>query len=475
MNLNVLFINKVQFRKHKINVFIESFGVLVATLLLIIPSPITFASQTHLTAIDQYIELIDSNKKAMFSLAIVDDGKVVYQNQIGHAYTENSNNTPISPDENTRYTIASISKTFTATMIFQLIEQGKLSLDTKLSEFYPKFDQSNDITIDHLLSHQSGIYNYTNSPEFVQYYTQYQSNEKMLERFYSYPNEFKPGTGWQYSNTGYYLLGLIIEDVTGQSYEKNLKQRITDKLQLSHTAFCRDYSHCKFNTQSYAFWNKQWFEQAVWHPSITAGAGGLISTPTELGIFMDALFNGELVSIETIEVMKALNTGFSKGFWNMPYFYKTAWGHNGSIEGFQSQLVYFDSEKVAFAFTGNGLNESQRKIMTTIIGLYFDKSVTIPDYNRPFISIAPIELKKYLGHYKTDAMPLKGELFLEDGQLMGKWDDQESIAFQALTETEFESRENGIVLEFVTFPSGKINYRQVTLYQRGWELEFYRQ
>ncbi|MGF1694386.1 beta-lactamase family protein [Vibrio lamellibrachiae] len=446
----------------------------IASLLFVTCSFYSVASESNLESIDEYIELIDANNKAMFSLAIVENGEVLYQNQIGHAFIGQNNAKHNLADKQTRYTIASITKTFTATMIFQLIEQGELSLKTELSEFYPNFEKSKSITIAHLLAHQSGLFNYTDSPEFASYFSQRQTNQQMLDRFYSYRQKFEPGTSRQYSNTGYYLLGLIIEDVTGDSYEDNLKTHITDKLKLRNTSLCRDYSSCNFDTQSYTYWASDWFEQSVWDPSVSAGAGGIISTPSDLGIFIDALFKGKLVSLKTVNKMKAMNTGVGKGLWYMPYYGKMGWGHNGLIEGFQSQLIYFDKEDVAFAITANGLNESQKNIMNTVIGLYFNQDVTLPNYNRPFTSIAAEELNKYLGHYKTFSMPLEAELFLENDQLMGRWTGQDAIAFQPLSNTEFESRENGILLKFVTSPSGNINYRQATLYQRDWELEFYR-
>lgn len=136
-------------------------------------------------------------------------------------------------------------------MIFQLIEQGKIKLSTPLSDFYPELENADEITIEHMLSHRSGLFNYTNATEFITYFNTYQTKEEMLQRLDSYPAVFSPNKKHEYSNTNYLLLGYIIEDVTGKSYEQVVKKNIFDRIGLSNTEYCVRNIGCGKELSSY--------------------------------------------------------------------------------------------------------------------------------------------------------------------------------------------------------------------------------
>ncbi|BBO28418.1 hypothetical protein AltI4_28060 [Alteromonas sp. I4] len=184
---------------------------LLSSLLLFIVT--TSACAFDRAKLDAYLATIDANDKAMLSLAITKDGKPVYQRAIGFA--DIASQKKANPD--TLYRIGSITKVFTSVMIFQLIDEGKLSLTTPLAQFYPDVKNASDITIAMLLSHRSGLHNFTNVPDYVEYMTQPKTKQDMLSIIETMDSDFPPGSQASYSNSGYVLLGYILEDVTGDS------------------------------------------------------------------------------------------------------------------------------------------------------------------------------------------------------------------------------------------------------------------
>ncbi|USD42389.1 serine hydrolase [Vibrio sp. SCSIO 43135] len=432
-----------------------------------------------LNSIQQYVESIESHDKAMFSLVINDKGRVTYQAQSGFIYEEKhwfSSDEPIAANESSQYQIGSITKMFTATLVFQLIEQGKLSLGTPLSQYFPEFENANDITIEMMLSHRSGLFNYTDSPSFNSYYTQTLSQQELIKHLLKNPGHFPPNTHQEYSNTNYVLLGFIIEQVTGKSYQENLRRNITDKLGLTSTMLCLDYTECGYQTVSYSYLAGQWEALPRWSPTVSVAAGAMISTPSELTVFMRALFNEELISQQSLKDMKGLTSpyGSTKGIWSIPYFHHHAWGHSGLIEGFHSQLIYIDHLDIAIAFNANGLNTKVNEIMKTIIGLYVGKEVEIPNYDRPTIKLTKSELEKFVGQFYSHTWRVDTKLFIDGEQLKAQWTGQPAIALSPLSDFELENRDYGVLLKFDVSPSGKINYRRMVLHQNIWEIDYYK-
>ena len=151
---------------------------------------------------DNYLSLLSDNNKAILSIEIVEKGETTYQNQTGFAYYD-STGKKVKADAQTQYRVGSITKMFTATLIMQLIDQEKLSLTTPLSVFYPEIENAEEITIDHLLKHRSGLFNYTDDAGFLEYFTKPQSQEQMITRFSGFEPQFKPDRRYSYSNTYY--------------------------------------------------------------------------------------------------------------------------------------------------------------------------------------------------------------------------------------------------------------------------------
>lgn len=194
-----------------------------------------YAQNVNKPKLDSLLDRLDQKNKAMGSLSISKNGTTLYRRAIGYSFI--SGKDKITATEETKYRIGSISKMFTATMIFQLIEEGKLNLTTTVDKFFSKLPNANKITISNLLNHRSGLHNFTDDPDYMTWMTQAKTQDEMLTIISKNKVDFLPNEKASYSNSNYVVLGYIIEKISKQPYSKNLHERITSKIELSDTYF----------------------------------------------------------------------------------------------------------------------------------------------------------------------------------------------------------------------------------------------
>ncbi|MGR5062291.1 serine hydrolase domain-containing protein [Photobacterium sp. DNB22_13_2] len=420
---------------------------------------------------DRYLTTLAENNKATLGVVVVDKGKVTYSHQTStpsQLKTEQS-------DIVKKYKAGSITKTFTSTLIFQLIEQGEIELSTPLSTFYPEFEYADDITIGHMLSHRSGLYNYTNAKNFIAYFNTYQTKEQMLQRVASYPVVFTPNKKHEYSNTNYLLLGYIIEDVTGKSYGEVVKENIIDRVGLKNTEYCASETSCGQELESFFFSGNQWFKSPSWSMSVASAAGAIISTPYDLTKFIRALFNGELVSEDSLKQMKGTSNLSSKGLFRLPLYSKYSYGHRGLIESFNSDLSYFESDDLAVAINVDALNYNFNDITIGILSIYYGIPFTLPNFERQPITVVVDNLKGYEGSYTSPDFDLDINLSVINGILMLQATGQEAIPLEAYSEHEFEFKPAGILCKFGMTASGDIDYSKFALHQGNLTFAYQRQ
>jgi D-alanyl-D-alanine carboxypeptidase len=421
--------------------------------------------------LDDYFSQLEENNKAMCGVAIVKDGKLVYDNYIGFASVESK----IKNSASTEFRIGSITKMFTAVMIFQLIEEGKLSLKTRLSEFYPQISNSEKITISDMLSHRSGIHNFTNDEEYQQYMTFKKTKEEMLEIFSKMKPDFQPGKKTEYSNSNYVLLGYILEKITNSTYAKELEKRITGKIGLKDTYYGGKIDTAANEAASYRFEDGKWVLQPETDMSIPHGAGAIVSTPEDLCIFITSLFNNKLVSEKSLKQMKEIRDGLGRGLIKFNFGDKVAYGHNGGIDGFVSSLGYFPDEKIAASLLANGLDYNLNDIAIGVLSIYFNVPFDIPDFKAKEVKLDVEELDNYEGIFSTKKIPLKITLSVKDGKLYGQATGQQSFPLTPYSKTEFRFDMAGVVIKFNENSEGKIEYGTFTLKQHGQEIPFTRE
>jgi len=403
--------------------------------------------------IDSLLNSLETNNKAMVSVTIRQNSQVVYSRTTG--FIDNTGKTPIKSTPETRYRIGSISKMFTSVMILQLVEEKKLSLETPLSKFFNKVPNADSITIADLLNHHSGLYNFTNSEDYPKWMTEPRSRKQMMDLIEGQKPAFEPHQKGEYSNTNFVLLGYIIEDITGKSYQENLTKRITAKIGLKNTLCGGKINHAANEASSFDFTDGKWVMNPETDMSIPGGAGSVISTTPDLASFITALFEGKLMSESSLKSMTTIKDGYGLGIFKVPFYERSAFSHNGGIDGFSSSLGYFPDDKTSIAFCSNGLNYAMNDILIGLLSSYFNKPYTIPDFKT--ISLPAEKLMSYEGEYTSEQLPLVITVKHDGDKLTAQATGQPAFPLETISETEFRFSQAGIVMIFNKTTSGEID------------------
>jgi D-alanyl-D-alanine carboxypeptidase len=345
--------------------------------------------------IDELLDSFYQNDKFMGNVSLSHEGLIIYSRAVGFAELVDKK----ASTERTKYRVGSISKMFTAVLVFKAIEEGELSIDTPLSQYYPEVDQSEKITIGYLLNHRSGIPSFTKDKAFFDYRTEYKSHEDMLAIITSYSSHFEPGTENEYSNSNYFLLSQILEKVYELSYNELLQSKVIQPLSLEDTYLGSSINVDNNEALSYTF-NDQWTQFQETELSIAIGSGSLVSSSKDLNRFIYALFNEEIISKDSLKQMTLLSDNMGMGI--MPFAHKAAkgFGHGGHIDAFHAITVYLPEEKLAVSITSNAIDYNINNLLNLILTAYFGESFELPNFDN--VDITPKELEKYIGVYKGD-------------------------------------------------------------------------
>ena len=324
------------------------------------------AEKARITATAQ--GLVDAGHPAALAAVTKADGSTV-----GVAVGKGNLETGEAPPLDGEVRIGSISKTFTAVVIMQLVQEGKITLDEPIETYLPGLLKGegidgNKITVRQLLQHTSGLPEYTDQIGLEDPFAnrdKYYSARDTLDLALSKPAAFEPGSQFKYTNTNYIVLSLLAEKVTHRPLAEQITQRIIEPLGLSHTYYPGPGEENIRGTHPHAYTrNKQGQLEDITRqdPSAAGGAGAMISTPSELTKFLQAAFNGTLLNQDSITEMKKTieagdligvpGSGYGLGIFSLPLSCGTAWGHSGGIPGYGSyNMVGPDGTAMALTVT----------------------------------------------------------------------------------------------------------------------------
>ncbi len=346
------------------------------------PKPLAQSPSPKAAKIDEVMTL--ANKYRLFNGAVLvaDHGKVIYKKGLGLANME----WDIPNTTETRFRLGSITKQFTATLILQLVAQGKIKLDGKLSDYLPDYrkDIGEKVTIHQLLNHTSGIPSYTGLPGFFQDVSRnpYKVDE-FVKQYASKDLEFEPGSKFSYNNSGYFLLGAIIEKVTGKPYEQVLKENIFEPLGMKNSG----YDHFDTLIQKRAVGYQKTADGYVNAPyldmSIPYAAGSLYSTVDDLYLWDQALYADSVLSSTSKELMFKPNLSNYAYGWTIT---KTSFDanvpvitHNGGINGFSTTIIRFPAEKNLIVMLDNtAQGGSIDRLSVELTKILYDKPYELP-------------------------------------------------------------------------------------------------
>lgn len=339
------------------------------------------------------------------SIAVISKGQPIAVKGYGFANLEHR----VPATAGTVYHICSVTKNFTAAAVLQLADQGKIDLDADLTTYLPKFPlNGRPVTVRQLLNHTSGIRSYTEvGPAFDAKEKLDLSADEVLALFQNEPPDFAPGTQWHYSNSGYFLLGLIIEAASGQSYVDHLQQNILGPLNLTHTAYGDHEPLMPSRAQPYviARGKPQNADYISWKSVFSAGA--LCSTVMDLANWQKALDDGGIVKTTGLAQMRSstkpaegppLDYGLGTRLGSLEGH--RCLGHSGSGAGYAAMLQRFPDDDLTVVVLTN--TEGARlspwsiaaKIARAVLGLPAAAMVTLP--------VPATEQAAIAGNYATE-------------------------------------------------------------------------
>ena len=407
-----------------------AFCSLMMIILLSISSCCNYESSTK-KQLDAFFDHLEKHDMGFGSVSIFSQEMEVYNRQIGFSDLERKKRN----NKNTRFRIGSISKTFTAVAIFQMIEEDKLHLDTTLDLYFPAVKNSENITIKHLLQHQSGIFNLTNDDTYPEWMLLPTTNEKLLERISSYEPLFEAGEREEYSNSNYTLLALIMEKIDGDTYKNIIQNRILTPLKLKNTQASGSIKSHKNNAKSY-YKLQEWLQMPETDESILIGSGGMISTPSDLTVFFHSLFHGQLLTPETVEMMKPTDTIFGLGLFTIPFYEDISYGHSGGIDGFQSVAGHFPDKNITFSYISNGVAFPHNDVVIGVLSILSGREYEFPVFSDGMVIEIEI-LERYVGIYNSPDLPIEIAIFIENGQMMAQGTGQSAFPLTAEDEVTF--------------------------------------
>lgn len=300
----------------------------------------------RLRQIDGLLQEKVSRGKINGILRIHQDNKIAFQKAYGYSDW----NTRAAILDQTRFRIGSLTKQFVAVLILKLEEEGKLSTADPISKYIPDYPRGNEITIEHLVKHTSGIPNFIFFSVYLSFMSQPHTRQQMIARFRDLPLEFQPGTQYNYSNSGYYLLGVIVEKVTGKSFAEALREKIVEPLRLANTGFWPEPNP---SAQGYQHLGPTPSIAKTIDPSVPFTAGGMYSSVADLHLWQNKLFSSFLNVSSLSKLVTPGRGNYGYGLWIDEVSGRKRIWHTGGINGFRCVLSWYPNEKINVIFLGN--------------------------------------------------------------------------------------------------------------------------
>jgi CubicO group peptidase (beta-lactamase class C family) len=308
---------------------------------------------------ETFLKKATSDETSGVAILVAREGKVLLQTAAGMANIEKK--IPVTTE--TIFRIGSISKQFTAMAILRLAEQGKLSLKDPLAKFYPDFPNAGEITLEHLMTHTSGLQSYTEKPGFMLRVAKPVEPSTLLNWCQSDSPVFSPGQKFAYCNTGYFLLGEIIAAVSGKSYADFLRDEFFVPLEMNNTGIFVNAHAPEPCANGYSLLGDAFDPALDWDMSWAGGAGAMYSTVSDLFRWNEALYDGEVIGAEMLQKaitpfeLPAGADGMNYGYGLFAAEYKRLpmISHSGGLNGWSADLAYFPEQKCTIAVLTNGM------------------------------------------------------------------------------------------------------------------------
>lgn len=397
----------------------------------------------------------------MGAVLVARDGEILFDKGYGSANLE----WKIANDGDTKFRLGSVTKQFTGVAILLLQERGKLTLDAPVKTYLPDAPAAWDkITVRHLLTHSSGIPNFTSFPDYGSTKTLPATHATLIARFRDKPLDFAPGEKFSYSNSGYVLLSAMIEKLSGQSYAEFVAANLFKPLGMADTGYDSHAMILPRRAAGYAPAKDGPVNTDYISMTIPQGAGALYSTTRDLLKWQRGLYGGKLLKPASLATFRTpYKSGYALGVGVQSADGVTTIEHGGGIEGFNTSLAYDPDRKITVVVLGNLNGPSPGKLSKSLMTLARGGAVVLPS-ERKTATVAPDQLAQYEGVYElapTFAITMR----VKDGKLMTQATGQQEFELFPESKDRFFLKVVDAQVEFTRDASGKVT--GIILHQGG--------
>lgn len=435
---------------------------IVAILLAGVVLPVAVSAQTQDDAavsrrLDEVVSSYTHDNAFMGTVLVAEGDKILLNKGYGQAVVEW--NVPNVPEA--RFRLGSLTKQFTATLVLALQQDGKLDIHDPVSKYVPDAPKTwEKITVADLLGHTSGIPNFTNDKEFGAWRMTAHTHEEELAFFRNKPLDFEPGTKFDYSNSNFEVLGVIIEKVSGKTYEEMLHERIFGPLGMKNTGLDHDDLVLPKRAEGYSPGPNGLVVARSESMTVPWAAGSLYSTTGDLLLWARGLFGHKVLNDASLKLM----TTPGKGSYGLGVFVSTTDNlqtveHGGGIEGFNTYLLYVPERQIAVValsnVNGNGPDSMSPKLRDVVLG----KKVTLAS-ERKIEPISQAELQKFVGSYQLSQHLVLNIAVTKDGLTVQPPSQPPFALFYAGMQDghpRFFAKAFEMDLEFVPDANGKVD------------------
>jgi len=416
---------------------------------------------------EQLIQADVSAKQFMGSVLAARGNEIILSKGYGSADLElNVANTPA-----TKFRLGSLTKQFTAASILLLEERGKLSVNDPIKKYLPDAPAAWDgITLHHLLSHTSGIPDFTGFPDYRSTEGTAQTPEQLIARFRDRPLDFPTGDRFAYSNSNYIVLGKVIEKISGMPYAGFLQENIFTPLGMTSTGYDSNSAIIPLRARGYVAGPKGFANASYIDMTIPFAAGGLYSTTEDLLKWEQALTTGRVISAASFAKMTTpvkVDYGYGLIIATGKDGHKII-SHGGGIEGFNTYLMYFPDDQLTVAVLANMNSRAPQTLAARLAAVAHGETVVLAS-ERKAIAVSAKVLSDYVGNYKTPNPNFSIAITLHGDQLMTQATGQGKLPLFAESESKFFLKVVDAQVEFFRDATGKVTH--LVLYQNGRELK----
>lgn len=423
---------------------------------LLLLSPCLWANDS---AMDAYLKEVFPASDPGGAVLVQKDGEILLRAGYGMANLEHD--IAIEPDMVFR--LGSITKQFTAVAIMRLVEAGKIDLQASIRTYLPDYPEHADaVTVEHLLTHTSGIVSYTGMQEWVPRMREDLSTDEMLAIFQDKPLEFEPGARYRYNNSGYFLLGVIIEKVSGQTYGEHLEETIFKPLNMQRSYYGNARQVIADRVQGYEGAPGRWVNASYLSMTQPYAAGSLLSTVDDLAKWDAALKDDTLLSDASRQTMftpyttsEGQSTNYGYGWELQTVRGFDAIRHGGGINGFVTDILRIPSEDLlVVVLTNVGMGgfrpgHVSQRLAAMALGQPY------PDFSP--ITLSAETLQEYVGVYKIEATDEKRIITVEDGQLYSKRGASGRLPVTTFAKDKAAFNDSLVYMVFQRDETGKVN------------------